>query len=169
MKKLVLGLSLTLAALAFLLSPAMAETNASQAARTLSAADRAFLQSLASMPIAPAAASKRPGNDPPPVGENALCSATANCWDGSTRSCQGYNSTVSCTAVDSNCPGQRGYVTCDGTTTLCPACPPGSCGEDWCQDEDACAISCSPCDYTYTCNATYCTDRCRCIFSTCPI
>jgi hypothetical protein len=168
MKKLVLGLFLTFAALTLLLSPALAETKEPQAARTLSAADRAFLASLARMPIAPAPAAKRPGDDPP-IGENALCSATAYCWDGTTRSCQGNNSTTSCTAVDSNCPGQRGYVTCDGATTYCPTCPPGECGEDWCQDEDNCASSCYPCDYTYTCNPTYCTDRCRCIFSTCPI
>lgn len=166
MKKLVLGLSLTFAALSLLQSPAMAETKEPQAARTLSAADRAFLASLAAMPVAPAPAAKPPGSDPP-VGAFALCTATANCWDGTTRYCEGNNSPASCTAVDSNCPGQQGYVTCDGATTWCPACedpcPPG-----WCDGEEDCASSCYPCDYSYTCNQTYCIDRCRCIFQTCP-
>lgn len=166
MKKLVLGLFLTFAALTLLVSPALAETKEPQVARILSAADRAFLASLARMPIAPAPAAKRPGDDPP-VGEFALCTATANCWDGSTRYCEGNNSTASCTAVDSNCPGQRGYVTCDGVTSYCPVCETEPCPEDWCQNEESCASSCYPCDANYICNATYCTERCRCIFSTC--
>lgn len=166
MKKLVRGLFLSFAALTLLLSPAMAETKEPQAARTLSAADRAFLASLARMPIAPAPAAKRPGDDPP-VGEMALCTATANCGIG-TVYCEGNNSTASCTAVDRNCP-EVGHVTCDGVTTWCandPPCP--GCGEDWCQDESNCAANCYPCNYTYTCNETYCTDRCRCLFATCP-
>ncbi|HEY9422116.1 MAG TPA: hypothetical protein VIW92_11935, partial [Thermoanaerobaculia bacterium] len=57
--------------------------------------------------------------------EKALCTATAYCHNGTTVSCQGNNSTTSCTAVDSNCAnGQRGYVTCDGVTTYCVACDP---------------------------------------------
>jgi hypothetical protein len=165
MKKLVLGLSLTLAALILLVSPALAETKEPQAVRTLSAADRAFLASLARMPIAPAPAAKRPGDDPP-IGEFALCTATASCGSYNI-SCQGNNSTTSCTATDRNCPGEQGHVTCDGNTTwcseTCDGCPPG-----WCDGEEACASNCYPCNYTYTCNQTYCFDRCRCIFSTCP-
>src|SRR5215213_10905728 len=55
----------------------------------------------------------------------ALCTATANCDSGTTVSCQGNNSTTSCSAVDRNCTNnQRGSVTCDGVTTTCPtACP----------------------------------------------
>lgn len=39
---------------------------------------------------------------------------------------------MDCRAVERNCSiGQRGYLTCDGSTTLCPACPAtctASCG-----------------------------------------
>lgn len=58
------------------------------------------------------------------LGEKALCTATANCESG-TVSCQGNNSTTSCSAIDRNCTaGQRGSVTCDGVTTYCPTtCP----------------------------------------------
>lgn len=165
MKRSVVVLSLTLAALGSLLSPAMAEMGEPQVARTLSAADQAFLASLAKMPLAPAPAAKNP--DEPPIGEMALCTATASCG-GYNISCEGNNSTTSCSAWDRNCPGEQGHVTCDGNTTwcseTCDGCPPG-----WCDGEAECAWGCSPCDYTYTCNATYCFDRCRCHFSTCPL
>lgn len=167
MKKIVLAFSLAVATLV-LVSPALAETNDSQPDRKPSAADQAFLASLArQVPINPASAAARKP-DEPPIGENALCDATAFCWDGSTRHCYGNNSTVSCTAVDSSCPSQRGYVTCDGVTTWCPPCP-DTCPPDWCEGDSECAMNCAPCDYTYTCNATYCTDFCRCKWSTCPI
>ncbi|HWM89398.1 MAG TPA: hypothetical protein VN493_01380 [Thermoanaerobaculia bacterium] len=161
MKRMVLVLSLTLAALGLLTSPAIAETKVPQVARILSAADRAFLASLAAMPLAPASAAKGPE-----VGTLALCTAIASCGTYNI-SCQGNNSTTSCTAVDRNCP-QKGHVTCDGVTTWCneecEGCEPG-----WCDNEAACASSCFPCDYTYTCNETHCFDRCKCIFATCPV
>lgn len=77
----------------------------------------------------------------------ALCTATANCEPGSTVSCEGNSSTTSCTAVDRNCDaGQRGRVTCDGVTTLCPTrCP--------CDDTPICC----QCDRTGDCKAC-----CRC-------
>jgi hypothetical protein len=54
----------------------------------------------------------------------ALCTATATCDAGTTISCEGNNSTTSCTAVDRNCDiGRRGHVTCDGVTTSCGICP----------------------------------------------
>ena len=155
MKKILLRL-LSLAALGFLLSPAMAAVEPPQAAPTLSAADLAFLASLAAPP-APVA--KRPSGL-----EKALCSATATCSDGTTRNCQSNTSSSSCLAVDSNCPTQQGYVTCDGFTTWCPACPPTGCC-----NEAACAASCYPCPYSYTCSETDCTDRCRCNFRICPV
>ncbi len=106
MKKMVLGFSLALAALGFLASPALAAP--------LSAADQAFIASLAQP--APVPAAQRPA-----LGEKALCTATANCWNGTTVSCSGNNSTTSCSATDSNCGGgQRGSVTCDGVTVFCP-------------------------------------------------
>src|SRR6478752_5860402 len=117
MKKMVLGLSLSLAALAFLMAPAMAASSPPQVARVLSVTDQAFLASLATPAATPAA--KRPQ-----IGPKSLCTASANCWDGSTVSCSGNNSTTSCSATDSNCSvHQRGSVTCDGVTTSCPICP----------------------------------------------
>lgn len=166
MKKLVLGLSL-IATLACLVSPAMAETKQPQAARTLSAADQAFLASLTRMPLAQVNAAAKP--EPPPIGENALCQVSASCGNGYSVSCQGNNSTTSCSGWDRNCAiGEQGHVTCDGVTTWCPdVCEPEPCGPDWCQGESDCAWNCYPCPYTYTCNATYCTDRCRCNFQIC--
>jgi hypothetical protein len=155
MKKILLRL-LFLAALGFLLSPAMA-SEPPRVAPALSAADLAFLASLAAPP-APAPAANRPSGL-----QKALCSATATCSDGTTRTCQSNVSSSSCTAVDHNCPTQQGYVTCDGATTLCPSCPPGCC------NEAACAASCYPCPYSYTCSETDCTDRCRCNFRICPV
>jgi len=161
MKKMVLGLSLALAALTFLISPPLTAASL-QAVPALSLADQAFLASLAVPAANPAA--KRPQ-----IGAKSLCSATANCWNGGTVSCTGNNSTTSCSAVDGNCPGERGHVTCDGVTTACPTpCPGcGVIGVDWCTGEADCAANCAPCDYTYTCNATFCTDHCRCNFRTC--
>jgi hypothetical protein len=85
------------------------------------------------------AAAKRPA-----LGmEKALCTATANCESG-TVSCQGNNSTTSCTAVDRNCgANQRGYVTCDGVTTFCPT----TCTVNYCQqcDQTGDCVACCRC------------------------
>ena len=162
MKKMVLGLSLALAAFGFLLSPALAADNPQRAVATLSAADQAFLASLA-LPAAPTPAAQRPKGGL----EKALCHAAANCASG-TVSCDGNNSTASCTGVDRNCAaGERGHVTCDGVTTWCPTtCT--DCGPDFCTGRQDCIDSCYPCFAIYMCNATTCTDTCRCKFSTCP-
>jgi hypothetical protein len=150
MKKILLGLSLSLAALGFLVSPAMAAP--------LSATDQAFIASLAAP--APVPAAKRPA-----LGEKALCNATANCWDGSTVSCSGNNSTTSCSATDSNCSvGQRGSVTCDGVTTLCPACP---CDLDCAAERADCIGTCDPCPALFSCSLSTCTVSCHCKFSGC--
>jgi hypothetical protein len=155
MKKMLLGFSLTVAALGLLMAPAMAATSPPQAAPALSAADQAFLASLAA-PVgtpAPELAAKRPT-----LGKKALCNATANCANGGTVSCSGNNSTTSCTAVDGNCAvGEPGHVTCDGVTTSCSACP---------VDCDAlaqqCADNCSPCAVrSFQCSPY----RCRCNFT----
>ncbi len=159
MKKMVLGLSLSLAALAFLVSPAVA-------APVLNVADQAFLASLAASAGTPTPqlAAHRPA-----IAPKSLCNVTANCWNGGTVSCSGNNSTTSCTGVDGSCPGERGHVTCDGVTTQCSTPCPG-CGEigvDWCTGADDCDSQCYPCQAIYTCNATFCTDHCRCRFSSC--
>ena len=150
MKKMLLGLSLSVAALGFLVSPAVAAP--------LSATDQAFIASLAAP--APVPAAKRPA-----LGGKALCSATANCWDGSTVSCSGNNSTTSCSATDSNClVHQRGSVTCDGVTTSCPICP---CDLNCTEERANCASDCSPCAFTFSCSLSTCTVTCHCKFSTC--
>lgn len=44
----------------------------------------------------------------------------ASCWNDSTVSCSG----TTCSAVDSACPSQRGYVQCGTSSPIyCPACP----------------------------------------------
>jgi hypothetical protein len=57
----------------------------------------------------------------PVLGEKSSCTATAACETG-TVTCNGNSS---CTAVDRDCPFERGYVTCDGTTTV--VCPTPCC------------------------------------------
>jgi hypothetical protein len=154
MKKIVLGLSLSLVALGFLIPPAMAATSP-QSAPELSA----FLESLAT-PVAPVPAAKRPALE-----GKALCTATAHCAS-STISCSGNNSTTSCSSADQNCSvGQRGFVTCDGTTTVCPtACP---CPPDYCLNVD-CSDQCGGCPYTVTCLPGACSGLCHCQFGRCP-
>ena len=109
MKKMLFGLSLFVAAFGFVMSPAMVTASPPQAAPALSAADHAFLVSLAAAIGAPAPvpAAKRPAH--PAIAKKSLC--VANCTFGGTVSCQGN----SCTAVDGNCAwGEVGYVICDG-------------------------------------------------------
>jgi hypothetical protein len=158
MKKIVLRVTLSLAALAFLMSPAVAAASPPQAVTVVSVADQAFLASLAVLPAgapAPELAAKRPA-----FGLKSMC--TANCANGGTVSCSG----TTCSAVNGSCPSEPGHVTCDGATTACSACT--SCGPTFCTGEDTCANStCAGCQYTYTCNETTCTDHCHCILRTC--
>lgn len=162
MKRMGLGLSLSLVALSLLAFPALAESPP-QAVKALSAADQTFLASLASM-RAPAAtpAAKHPRTGPRtgsrPGLEKALCSASASCHDGSTVSCEGNSS---CSTVDSQCPwGEQGHVTCDGVTTWCPACP-FNCS----QAEDECYSWCYPCSFNFACYESG--PDCECNWSTC--
>ena len=77
----------------------------------------------------PTAGSGQGGSGIPEPGISSTC--TANCWDGSTRTCTG----TSCSAVNSNCSaGQRGSCTAGGSTTFCPACPTAK----------TCTATCSP-------------------------
>jgi hypothetical protein len=159
MKKMVLGLSLAFVALVLIASSVWAETGAKPAARTFSAADQAFLASLAVKPVAKAPA--RPSG----ARGKALCAAAASCGSYSI-SCSGFNSSASCTAVDRNCGIQeRGHVTCDGVTTWCnEQCIPT------CEHlEYYCAQSCYPCNYNFSCDPVTGDDSCRCIFRTCPV
>lgn len=157
MKKMVLGLMLALVAVAFVVSPVLAASSP-QVARTLSAADRAFLSSLAVQAKGPAA--KRPAAGQ----EKALCFAGASCGSYSI-TCTGNNSTTSCSAADRNCDiGERGHVTCDGVTTWCNE-PCVNCD----QLEQDCAWSCNPCNYNFSCDPATGDSTCRCIFRTCPV
>jgi hypothetical protein len=63
-----------------------------------------------------------------------LCTATAFCWDGSTRSCSGYGT---CKSFDSYCPSP-GYAECGETRVYCPPCP--SCPREgaFCWDNSDC-------------------------------
>jgi hypothetical protein len=166
-KKMLFGLCLSVAALGFLMSPARATADPPQAAPALSAADQAFLASLAAgvrTPTPVLAASKRPAR--PAIGKKALCTATANCWFGGTVSCQGNNSTTSCSAVDGNCSwGIVGYVICDSQYYSCPG---SCCPADFCTRGDQCSSSCYPCSANYRCDYSSCTDNCECNYSTCP-
>ena len=149
MKKMVLGISMSLVLFGFLVSPAAAATPQ----RSVPALG-VFLASLgtpASVPMA-----KRP-----PIQGKSLCTATANCGTSSPISCSSNTSISSCSAADQNCgAGQRGFVTCDGITTQCPACP-----VDCDELEAQCGISCDPCSIkTFSC-VPY---RCRCNLIGCP-
>jgi hypothetical protein len=164
MSRLALGLLLASAAFGLLLPPALA-AEAPRSAPVLTAADRAFVASIAAPVRPPAvrerASGRRPGGG---VGEKSLCTATANCAFGGTVGCQGNNS---CSAVDGNCSwGEVGHVTCDGVTHWCggSCCPANFCTYEW-----NCQSSCYPCDYDYTCNWNGCFDDCECRWSTCPI
>lgn len=56
------------------------------------------------------------------VSESLDAYCEVSCGGGTSVSC----SAGSCTAVDRNCPDERGSVTCGSTTTYCPAtCPSG--------------------------------------------
>jgi hypothetical protein len=149
MKKMVLGISLTLAALVFLVSPAAAATP-QQGAPALSV----FLASLGTP--APTPVAKRPA-----LGGKVLCSVSANCGSGGTIGCSGNNSTTSCSGTDQNCSvGQQGSVTCDGVTTWCPPCQV-NCDDLWSQ----CELNCEPCPIkTFQCSSPY---RCRCDYLHC--
>lgn len=159
MKKVGLGLSLTVLALGFLISPALA-ASPPQAARVLSAADQAFLASLSTPARTPAAthAANRPRTGRT-GGEKSQCSAQATCRDNSTVSCQGNSS---CSAVDSQCPwGEGGHVTCDGVTTWCIPCPFNCADAEW-----NCYRGCYPCNYNFSCDESG--PSCDCQWSTCP-
>ncbi len=80
-------------------------------------------------PLAGLALAAKPGPTP-----DATCTAT--CSGGSTVTCTG----TACSAVDSACPSQRGYVTCGSTTIWCPACaPPPQCKR--CTSDEECGTT----------------------------
>jgi len=156
-KKMLLELSLAVAALCLFLSPAIASASPAPAVPAPSLSDQAFIASLAGTP-APELAAKKPSAKKPAFGVKSFCSA--NCWNGGTVDCSGS----SCSAADGNCSwGEPGHVTCDGATTWCSSCP--GCGPYWCNGEYSCAANCSNlgCDYDYTCSDyPSCSDNCRC-------
>ncbi|HEY7213607.1 MAG TPA: hypothetical protein VIC28_03205, partial [Thermoanaerobaculia bacterium] len=144
-------------------SPVMAADPPPRVAPMLSAADRAFIASLAApvqTPTSPVLLAKLPG-----PGTKSLCSATANCASG-TVYCEDNTNPANCTGVDRNCAvGEPGHVTCDGVTTWCPTGCPCTCEqlETWCSQE------CYPCSYNFNCtDPDNCDSFCHCNFSTCP-
>lgn len=143
MKKMALGLVLTLAALALTTSPAMADSGSPQAAPVLSAADQEFLASLAAP--APTLAAKRP------ILEKDTC--TALCGPYPSVSCTG----TTCSAANRNCAaGVQGNVKCDGVKTKCSVpCP------DCNLLRQNCTTTCggSECVLLFTCEPY----NCRCI------
>lgn len=111
MRKLALGFLLTLAALSLATSSATAAPGSSQTAPVLSAADQAFLASLAAP--APELAAERP------IVGKATC--TAVCGIDHPLVCP--PGTMACSSVDRNCAaGVRGHIICDGVKTKCPEC-----------------------------------------------
>jgi len=153
MKKMVLGASMILACLIFLVPPAT-EASVSHGAPELNA----FLASLAGP--APVSAAKRPAIR----GEKSLCAAAAACAGGGSVSCSGNASTTSCSGTDGNCNiNEPGHVTCDGQTTWCP---------NTCFDcgtlEQECAWECNPCEINFTCDPETHDWNCRCILRGCP-
>jgi len=160
-KKILLELSLAVAALCLLLSPAIASASPLPAAPALGAADQAFLASLVPGMATPAPqlAAKRPR-----IGAKSACTASASCWNGGSVDCSGSSS---CSASDGNCSwGEPGHVTCDGATISCSACP--GCGPNWCtgNHENACEASCANlgCDADFECSDyPSCSENCRCV------
>jgi hypothetical protein len=144
MKRLALGLVLTLAALDLMVSPAMADSGSPHAAPALSAEDQEFIASLILPDPTPAA--KRP------IVGKATCSAS--CWDGSVVTCTG----TTCSGTNSNCAaGERGRVICDGNPTKCPKCI-----VDCTALENQCADTCGFCPIlSFTCDPY----SCRCDFN----
>ncbi|HEY2292087.1 MAG TPA: hypothetical protein VGM86_15415 [Thermoanaerobaculia bacterium] len=150
MKKTVLGFVLVLA-LGLVMSSAMADPGARPPARVLSAADQAFLASLALPDPTPAA--KRPSTK--------MIECYVTCGDGSAVACSG---TPWCSATDPDCAtGEPGHITCDGVITWCP----NTCF-DCATEEYNCSLNCNPCSYNFSCNATTQTSTCHCILRGCP-
>ena len=99
-------------------------------------------------------------------GFHAQCTAIAECAPFTDVSC---NQGGTCTGVDRNCNvGERGYVTCSGTTTYCGgAC----CGSDGvcevgygcsCEEDPDCAghSECPPCECAAVTNCRFDSDCC---------
>jgi len=153
MKKVVLGVSMILACLIFLVPPATAASVSHSGAPELSA----FLASLTGP--APVTAAKRPA-----IRQKSLCVVGATCAGGGSVSCSGNNSSTSCSGTDGNCAwGEPGHVTCDGQTTWCPnTC--FNCGTL----EQQCAWGCNPCNYSFSCDPETQSWDCSCIYQSCP-
>jgi hypothetical protein len=152
MKKVALGVSMVLACLVFLVPPATA-ASVSHGAPPLSA----FLASLAG-PV-PVSAAKHPA-----IVGKSLCTATANCGDGTMVSCSSNTSTSSCSAADHNCP-EVGHVTCDGVTTWCSNPCPCTCS----YLASLCAQDCYPCAVSsFSClDPASCDYSCHCSLRNC--
>lgn len=135
---------------------------------------------LAAMGVAPAAADDAPACTPAStatavsadgspeqavetsdgIGAAGTCTATADCWDGSSVTCTGNQG--SCSFVDSDCDPNmvRGYCEADGTKKYCPPCEEcratASClngssvsctGQSHCAEVNSCYAFCDGVEY----------------------
>jgi hypothetical protein len=106
-----------------------------------------------------------------------LCTTTASCGDGTSLSCYSDLSPSNCGAADRNCPaGERGHVTCDGSTISCskpcPLCSTSAlCGDgsfvscESSQSPNNCSAADKSCPYEQghvTCdgNTSWCSNSC---------
>lgn len=94
--------------------------------------DRSFMNPEES-PVAPLCPGRSAEKASPQVLSSAVC--TADCWDGSWVTCSGSQ----CSAIDSNCPSQRGFCWSDAEgTKRCPECCHGA----FCKDSSWCCPGC---------------------------
>jgi Tfp pilus assembly protein PilV len=152
MRKLILAVTLTGFALALGAAPAHAS----------SADEDAFIASLTAPALEASAASEaKPTaarNEETGPFTEGYCSATADCWNGTTVSCS--TTSGSCSFVDAACNpygGQRGWVKCGSQATkYCPSCPGGGGGGCGICSSDSYCNSCCPTGYG-TCSGGSCT------------
>ena len=113
--------------------------------------------------VAPSASCPAPANllgkPQEPVFLSGDCTATADCWDGSQKTCSASGPSGECSFVDSNCPTQRGYCwSSDEGTKWCPPCP--------CEVTTACSFyegrKCTPGIPSPTCNESGICAHCFC-------
>jgi hypothetical protein len=114
---------------------------------------------------APGAACARPvasKTEPTGIGQASVC--IAHCWNGSTQTCTG----TSCFAVDSSCPGERGYCWSNTEgTKYCPECQSCQGCTASCANAGGGTVSCTSCTGDYFC-VNNCYAYCDGVYHWCP-